>query len=295
MLVRRELTGLLVALGCCNCAGPPAPAPKTPAAAPQPLAVAEPLPPVPSTAPAASDLACLNPTPPRTRPPSDVEAFERIARDPTAIRDDRARAAFQAARLHFEARDWAKAAELFRLVALEGTSDGELHGSAIVLYLEALGMLAKHRRTCDPVLRDDVQSMIARHCTQASANVSEACVMLRRIRFGLRRAEAVRAVELADASSAPDDWSKGAAAFRALFEDECIGTRSKPNWQCEEVGYNAGHLLALAGDRAGASRVLTQLRDPNNQIGDHGLVRRLESELAGKPREGEKASTTGSR
>jgi hypothetical protein len=162
--------------------------------------------------------------------------------------------------------------------------------------LDALGTLAKHRRTCNPIFHDDVQSMITRHCTQESAKRSEACVLLRRLGFLLRRAEAMRAVELADASSEPADLRKGAAAYRGLFEDECVGTGSIPNEKCDEVGYNAGHLLALTGDRAGASRVLTQLRDPSNQIGDYGLARRLECELAGKPREEcEKATTSGSR
>jgi hypothetical protein len=191
MLVHRELTGLLVALCCCHCAGPPAPAPK--AKPPRPVAAVRPAPLGSSPAPAASDVACLDPTPPRTRPPSDVEAFERIARNPTGNRDERARAALQAAQL-------------------------------------------------------------------------------------------------------PADLRKGAAAYRGLFEDECVGTGSVPNEQCDEVGYNAGHLLALTGDRAGASRVLTQLRDPSNQIGDYGLARRLECELAGKPpEECEKATTKGSR
>jgi hypothetical protein len=67
-------------------------------------------------------------------------------------------------------------------------------------------------------------------------------------------------------------------------KSECLGAPSTLRLPCDEVGFNAGRVLAVSGDSVGARKVLTQLRDPQNHI-DQQLVRLLECELSGKTRE----------
>jgi hypothetical protein len=296
--MRMELTaGVLVALAGCGCSPPPptpasraTPAPAAPPRlstnAPRPAATAPNPPPAASAARAPiSPTACFEPTPPRHPLEKEVGPLERVARDTSAPRDDRARAAYDAAVVYHHAEDWSRAAQLFRIAALDGTSDVELHGFAMQMYLEALNLLATRRRACDAVFHTDVESLLGRYCTNAPAKLTETCVILRRVRFSLLRSDAQRAVEVADTSGDPADMKRGAALLRSLFERECMAADQTLRKDCVEVGFNAGHVLLATGDEAGARKVLAQLRDPKRHFFAPQLVRQLECEISGKPPE----------
>lgn len=282
-----RLAASLVMLSWYACASAPGPAPKAASHAPSAAEASAHVLPTPAesiAAPAVAEVACLDARPPTPLRP-EVEAFERLAADSSAPRDERATAAFDGARKYFEAEDWANAARLFRLAALEGTSAARQHDFSIPLYIEALNMLVAKRPTCLRLMHEDVERLLERHCTPGSAKLAEACNLLRRVRFGLRREQAMRATSQADASDARADWQEAAALFQAVFEDECVGVVSTPPTQCDEVGFNAGRVLLRNGDRAGAQKVLAQLRDPNNHIANRALIQLLECEIAGRTRE----------
>ena len=176
---------------------------------------------------------------------------------------------FAAAKVLWDAKQWAEAGTVFRAIAFASPDDATGIYAA-QLYLESLNQLASGgRKVCFENMSRDLPALRGLYCGARRAKNEDTCTLLDRIQLDLGRMRG-------EAFAAREDFGAAAQEYFALVKDWCMPAKQN---RCDELAYNAALSFFVAGDVTNAKRVHAIMVDPANKMQSSPLVEKLECRI----------------